>query len=186
MNRRQESRKQSRRIALSGIVAALSVLLMLGGGLIPIATYAAPMMAALLLLPIVFEFGKKTAFTCYAAVALVSLMLTPDKEAAVFYTFIGYYPIVKWDLDRIRPKPLRLLVKFLVFNLSLGLMYALLCFVLHLDALTAEFSAMGRWMLLIFWAGLILSLFLYDRLLLPLSLLYWNRVRPRLRFLLGA
>ena len=183
MNRRRESRKQSVRIAVSGILTALSVLLMLGGGLIPIATYAAPMAAALLLLPVVFEFGRATAVTCYAAVSLVSLMLTTDKEAALFYIFIGYYPVLKWDLDRIRTRPVRVLAKFLVFNLSLGLMYALLCFVLHLDALTAEFAAMGPWLLAAFWAGLVLCMFLYDRLLLPMSLLYWNRVRPRLRFL---
>lgn len=185
MNRRRESRKQSRRIAVSGILTALSVLLMLGGGLIPIATYAAPMAAAVLLLPLIFEFGRVTALTSYAAVSLVSLMLATDKEAALFYIFIGYYPILKWDLDRIHGKPLRALAKFLVFNLALGLMYALLCFVLHLDALTAEFAAMGPWLLIAFWAGLILCMFLYDRLLLPLSLLYWNRVRPRLRFLAG-
>lgn len=183
MNRRRESRKESRRIAVCGILTALSVLLMLGGGLIPVATYAAPMAAAVLLLPVVFEFGRTTAWTCYAAVSLVSLMLATDKEAALFYFFIGYYPILKWDLDRIHGKLPRVLAKFLVFNLSLGIMYALLCFVLHLDALTKEFAAMGPWLLIIFWLGLIICLFLYDRLLLPLSLLYWNRIRPRLRFL---
>ena len=68
-------------------------------------------------------------------------------------------------------------------GISLGLMYALLCFVLHLAALTAEFAAMGPWLLAAFWAGLVLCMFLYDRLLLPMSLLYWNRVRPKLKFL---
>ena len=85
------------------------------------------------------------------------------------------------DPRQTRPRP----SKFLVFNLSLGLMYALLCFVLHLEALTAEFAAMGPWLLAAFWAGLIVCMFLYDRLLLPMSLLYWNRVRPRLKFLIG-
>ena len=180
---RADSRRQSARIALCGLLAALSVVLMLGGGLIPVATYCAPMAAAVLLLPVVFEFGRASAVLTYAAVSLISLMLSADKEAALFYIFIGYYPILKWDLDRVRPRGLRLVLKAAVFNLSIGLMYALLCFVLHIDAITAEFSAMGPALLFAFILGLNACLFIYDKLLISLSLLYWNRIRPRLHFL---
>ena len=183
MDNRNRSRTQSVRIAACGLVAALSVVLMLGGGLIPIATYAAPMAAAVLLLPVFFEFGGGAALTAWAAVSLISLMLAADKEAALFYLFIGYYPVVKWPIDRVRGRGFRFLLKLLVFNASIGVMYALLCFVLHLDALTQEFAEMGPWLLALFWIALNGCLFLYDRLLLPLSLLYWNRVRPKLAFL---
>ena len=182
-SKRNESRRQSVRIAFCGLTAALSVALMLSGGLIPVATYCAPMAAAVLLLPILLEFGKKTAWTVFAAAAAVTLMLGVDKEAALFYLAIGYYPIVKWDIDRVHSRGLRILFKLLVFNLSIGLMYALLCFVLHVDAITAEFGEMGPVMLFLFVLGLNLCLFIYDRLLMPLSILYWNRIRPQLRFL---
>ena len=182
-SRRSSSREQSRRIAFCGLTAALSVVLMISGGLIPIATYAAPMAAALLLLPVVFEFGRMTALLTYAAAGLISLMLSTDKEAALFYLFIGYYPVIKWSLDRIHPRPLRIAAKLLVFNGSIGLMYALLCLVLHLDAITAEFAEMGRAMLAAFVLLLNLCLFLYDRLLVPLSMIYWDRIRPKLSFL---
>ena len=86
---RSRSRKESSKIAFCGLMVALSVVLMLTGGLIPIATYCAPMAAGLLLLPILLEYGKKASWTAYAAVSLISLLLGADKEAAFFYLFLG-------------------------------------------------------------------------------------------------
>ena len=41
---RSGSRKQSSKVAFCGMMVALSVALMLTGGLVPIATYCAPML----------------------------------------------------------------------------------------------------------------------------------------------
>ena len=70
---RSRSREQSGKIAFCGLMSALSVVLMLTGGFIPVATYCAPMAGGLLLLPIMLEYGKKAAWTSYIAVALISL-----------------------------------------------------------------------------------------------------------------
>lgn len=183
-SRREESRRQSAKMAFCGLMVALSAALMLSGGLIPVATYCAPMAAGLLLMPIMLEYGKKTAWTAFAAAALLSLMLDADKEAAFFYLFLGYYPIVKWELDsRIKKKPVRIAVKLALFTFSILIMYALLGFVLGMDAVTEEFGEMGAVLLVVFAVVLDGCLLLYDRLLLPLLLLYANRIRPRLTFL---
>ena len=177
------SRQQSMKIAFCGLLVALCVVLMLSGGLIPIATYCAPMAAGILLLPVLLEYGKKTAWTAYAAVALITLMLGIDKEAAFFFLFLGYYPIVKWQLDRIRKAPLRVLAKLGVWNISVVLMYAVMAFLLHMDAVVAEFAEMGAVMLVGFALLFDFCMVLYDRLMMPLVFLYANRVRPKLRFL---
>ena len=178
---RETSRQQSTKAAFCGLMVALSIVIMLAGGIIPIATYAAPMVSAVLLLPILFEYGRKMAFTAYAAVSLISLFLGLDKEAAFFYLFIGYYPIIKFQLDRIPNKLLRVGLKLLIFNGSSVLMYAFLGFVLHMDAVVAEFGEMGTAMFIGFAVLLNVCMFLYDRLLYPLSMIYYNRLRPRLR-----
>lgn len=180
---RRNSRQESLKMAFCGLVVALAVVLMLSGGLIPIATYCSPMIAGVLLLPILLEYGKKAAWTAYAAVAIISLMLGIDKEAAFFFLFLGYYPIVKWELDRIKHKALRILLKLLVFTAAVVLMYTTLGFLLHMDAIVAEFSEMGTALMLAFLALLDLCLMMYDRLLFPLVVLYVNRLRPKLRFL---
>lgn len=183
MNNRKNSRIQSGKMAFCGMLTALSVALMLSGGLIPIATYCAPMFCALLLLPILMEFGKKTAWTAYAAVALITLILGVDKEAAFFYLFIGYYPLLKWEIERIKRKPLKLIVKLLVFNSSIALMYVVLGFVLNMSAVVAEFSEMSTVMLAVFIFMLNLCMLLYDRLIFPMMILYDRRIRPKMRFL---
>lgn len=180
---RSRSRRQSSQMAFCGLMCALSVALMLAGGLIPIATYCAPMASALFLLPILLEYGKKPAWTAYAAVSLITLMLGVDKEAAFFYLFLGYYPLLKWDIERMRRKRLRLPCKLLVFNAAILLMYAVLGYVLGMHAIVEEFTQMGAGLLLIFILLLNVCLLLYDRLLYPMVFLYANKIRPRLTFI---
>lgn len=181
---RSGSRKQSSKIAFCGMMVALSVALMLMGGLIPIATYCAPMLSGVLLLPIMLEYGRKTAWTAYIATALIVLTLGVDKEAAFFYIFLGYYPIIKWNIDQLKKKPVRLALKLAVFNAAILLMYAVLGFVLHMDAVVEEFTEMGAWMLVLFMLLMNFCMLLYDRLLVPLTVIYVNKLRPRLRFLI--
>ena len=180
---RRSSRQRSGMMAFCGMMVALATVMMFTGGLIPVLTYCAPMIAGVILLPVLLEYGKKAAWTAYAAVALITLFVGIDKEAAFFFLFLGYYPIVKWDIDRIRRKPLRVLLKLLVFNVSIAAMYAILGFLLHMDAMMAEFSQMGAVLLAVFVVLMNVCMFLYDRVLTPLVLLYAKRLRPKLRFL---
>ena len=181
---RADSRRQSSKIAFCGMMVALSVALMLTGGLIPIATYCAPLMSGILLLPIFLEYGKKTALTAYIATSLIVLILGVDKEAAFFYIFLGYYPVIKWNLDKIKSKPLRVCIKLLLFNAAVFAMYAILGWLLHMDAIVAEFTEMGMGLLIGFVVLLDICLLMYDRLLIPLTIVYTKKLRPKLRFLL--
>lgn len=180
---RGRSRKESSKIAFCGLMVALSAALMLTGGLIPIATYCAPMAAGLLLLPIMLEYGKKSAWTAYAAVSLITLLLGTDKEAAFFYIFLGYYPLLKWDIERIKNQKLRLPCKLLIFNLSITVMYLILALLLNMQAIVQEFRQMGTLLLLVFLLILNACLLLYDKLLFPMVYLYASRIKPRLKFL---
>jgi len=182
-NNRSRSRKESRKIAFCGLMVALSVALMLSGGLIPIATYCAPMACGLLLLPILLEYGKKSAWTAYIAVSLITLLLSTDKEAAFFYLFLGHYPLLKWEIERIKNKVLRLPCKLLFFNSSIIAMYLILGFLLNMQALVQEFTQMGTMLLIVFLIMLNACMLLYDRLLFPMIYLYVNKIKPRLRFL---
>lgn len=182
-SRRQQSRIQSGKMAFCGMIVALSVALMLSGGLIPIATYCAPMFCALLLLPILMEYGKKAAWTAYAAIALITLILGIDKEAAFFFLFIGHYPLLKWEIERCKGKAKKLVLKLLVFNVSIMTMYAMLGYVLGMHAVVAEFGEMNAATLIVFALMLNLCLFMYDRLIFPLMILYDKKLRPKLRFI---
>ena len=49
---------ESQKIALCGMLGALSVVLLLLGSALQIGTYAAPMLAAFLLIPVLEEYGS--------------------------------------------------------------------------------------------------------------------------------
>ena len=55
---------ESQKIALCGVLGALSVVLLLVGAALQIGTYAAPMLAAFLLIPVLDEYGVD--FICAA------------------------------------------------------------------------------------------------------------------------
>ena len=172
--------ERSRRIAVGGMMTALAVAAMLLGGVIPAATFCCPAIAGLMLLPVVAECGTRFALGAYAAIAALSLILCPDKEAALLFAFVGYYPVVKWRIDGIRrPWPRRAL-KLALLNGAIALMYLLIFFVLRLDQIMADYADMTRWMLVAFVILGNVTLALYDRLLTIMAVVYLKKLRPRL------
>ena len=149
-------------MALGGVMAALAVVIMSLGGLIPVATYVIPMLCAVLLQLVLVSCGKRIAWAWYGAVALLSVLLSPDKEAAAVFVFLGYYPIVKPRLDRAKPS---WLWKGLLFNGSVGVMYFLLLELFGMAELGEDFTEFGMVMLLVLLAMGNLTFFLLDRLL---------------------
>ena len=168
----------SRRIAVSGMMVALGTVVMLLGGVIPIATFCCPAIAGLVLIPLVFDCGRAYALSAYGAIALLSLMLCPDKEAALLFAFLGYYPVLKWTMDvKIKRPWLRRLAKLALWNIAIGAMYALIFFVLKLDQVLADYQDMARWMAILTLLIGNVTLALYDVVLLRFSLLYFARFR---------
>lgn len=108
---------KSRKVAFGGIIAALSLVLMLLTGVLPFGTYALPCFAGILLTAIVIEFGIPWALGVYAGVSVLSFLLVSDKEAALYYTLVlGIYPILKSFFERIKKKWLSIVLKLLYFN----------------------------------------------------------------------
>ena len=180
---RMTARRQSAMVAFCGMAAALSAAVMLLGGVIPAAAYAVPMLCGLLLLPVQIEFGRRAAWATFFSTAALALLLDFDKEAAFFYLFIGYYPIVKWRLDRIRPKGKRVAAKLLLFTAALVLMYALLYLLFPVAAALEEFREMGVALSIGFVLLYDGCMLLYDRLLMAAVIIYANKIQPKLKFL---
>ena len=158
-------------VALGGTLAALAVVFMMLGGIIPIGTYCCPILASLLLIPVLDCCGVGLAWAWYGAVGILGALMCPDKEAAAVFVFFGYYPICKPYLDRL-PKLLRRLCKALLFNLSVVVMYALLILVLGMAALGEEFRQTGTVMLILLLVLGNVTFLLVDVLTGRLTLLY--------------
>lgn len=162
------------RIALCGLLGALAVVLMTLGGIIPVAVYCCPMLAALLLVPLLELCSKKICFGWYAVVAILSLLLCPDKETALVFTFLGWYPVVRERLNKL-PKVLRVIVKLLIFNAAVISMYALMIFVFRLQAVAAEFHSTGVWLLVGLLALGNVVFIIFDLLLGRMTIYFHNK-----------
>lgn len=79
----------------------------------------------------VIEIDKKWALGVYASTSIISLLVVPNKEAALFYAlFFGYYPIIKAIFESKLPRVVEYILKFTVFNLSVVAVYFLVINVL--------------------------------------------------------
>lgn len=132
----------SREMALCGVLSALAAAILIAGGALGIATYCAPILAMAALLPVLEECGPKAAGTAWAAVFLLGLLLSPDRELALVYGAFGWYPILRPRIWRISSRALRLLVKL---GLGVGLLLLLYGVLMGLLGLPADLPA-ARWL----------------------------------------
>ncbi len=153
---------KSKTVGLGGMLAAVALVIMCIGGAIPFGTYVCPMLCILVQYMVLRLCGRRIAWTWYVAVALLSLLLGPDKEACGVFLLLGYYPMLKNPLEKL---PVSWLWKLLVFNGAVIVLYAVLLRLLGLEAVSEEFTGIGI-------AGLVLLLilgnitfFLLDRVL---------------------
>lgn len=156
----------AKNIALGGMLAAAVLVIMCLGGLIPVATFVCPMLCAIGQHIVLRICGRRIAWAWYAAVALLSLLIGPDKEAAAIFALLGYYPILKPAFDKSK---LRWLWKLLLFNGAVCVLYTVVLRLLGLETVASDYQELGL-------AGLIVLLilgnvtfFLLDRLLTILT-----------------
>lgn len=155
---------RSRPVALGGLLTAAAVVIMSMGSLIPVNTYVCPVLCILLTRPVLELCGRKYALSYYGATAILSLLLAPDREAALVYLFLGWYPLARPWVQRL-PKPLALAVKLIIFCAAAAATWFAALHVLGLAAVEAEFESMGTLgmiALMVLWTVLMLMV---DRLL---------------------
>lgn len=164
-------------VAAGGVLAAAAVTVMTWGTAVPVGTFCCPVLSSLPLIPVLDLGGVGIGLAWYGAVGTLSLLLSPDREAALLFLLLGYYPALRPLLERFRSRPLRLAAKLLLFNLATALLYGLL---LRLLAPEADMEGAGRWMgaaLLLLGNGTFL---LYDLLLGRLTKLWRQKWRKRI------
>ncbi len=149
-------------IAFGGMMAALALVVMNLGSLIPVATFVCPMLCMLLLAFVTGMCGSRIGWAWYGAVAILSTIMAPDKEAAAVFVFLGFYPIVKPKLDGCR---LGRVLKFLLFNASILLMYSIIINLFGMAEIAAEYAEMGTILTSVMLILGNVTFFLLDRVL---------------------
>ncbi len=131
---------KSKSMALCGVLAALALVILCLGGMIPLATYVCPTLCTIITYIVFACCGKRLAWTWYAAVAILGMLLGPDKEGAAVFVLLGYYPMLKPVFEKSR---LSAIWKLLLFNGAVTLLYCGLVYLLGLEETLVETEALG-------------------------------------------
>ncbi len=117
-------------IAFCGILSALAIVVMLIT-FIPYFMFIAPVIASCIIAFIYIELGSRYSILSYGVISVLSLLFSPDKEAAmIFVGVFGLYPLVKMFCEnRVKQLLLQFLAKLLYLNIGLVLSYLIIVFI---------------------------------------------------------
>jgi hypothetical protein len=174
-------KKVSFKVSLGGIVSSICLFAMFLTGIMPLFVYALPAAAGTLMIIIVIEISRSWAFVTYISVGLLSLLITPDKEAAIlFILFFGYYPIMKSLLEKLKSKLIEIVSKLAIFNCGIVAAYFLLIHVMGMAEVLenlGEYGEYGAYILLAVGNAIFV---VYDIALTQLISSYMNWFRPKI------
>ena len=139
-----ERYSKSFKIAYCGIVSALSVVIMLAA-LIPSMTYVLP------------------ALLSYAVSAILCFMIVPEIEADLYYLFFfGYYPLIRDLTEKVKPKILSYIVKFLIFNAAVVIAFQIVSHIMNLEQILEGLEMFGEMAVYVLWGASNVAFLLYD------------------------
>ncbi|MFT3951442.1 MAG: hypothetical protein QM689_05750 [Oscillospiraceae bacterium] len=174
------NRRASYKVALSGMVAALSLTAMFLTKPLAMLDYTMPAFAGILLVILVIDVSKRWALLTYAGVGFLSVLIALPQSAVLFIVFFGYYPIVKALFEQLKPRALQWLVKLVLLNAAALVIYKISTHMLFGEDLFEELESFGKYAGLMV-LGLCNVLFVvYDYALTQLITLYVRTLRPKI------
>ena len=165
-----------KQLTVCAVLSALGVVFLSIGPIIDVLDASLAVLASLVCIVAVIEYGKAAPWLVFSVTASLSLILIPTNSAALMYLlFFGYYPIIKERLERL-PRVLSWVIKELIFNTAM-----VLCIVLikMLFMPTVEVTVLNYAILVVLCEVIFV---LYDIALTRLITFYIYKLRPRFKF----
>ncbi len=165
-----------KQLTVCAALAALGVVLLSIGPLIDVLDASLAVLASILCIVAVIEYGKASPWLVFSVTAVLSLVLMPQNSAALMYLlFFGYYPILKEKLERM-PRVLSWVIKELIFNTAM-----VICIV-AIKLLFFPSAAVSVWMYAVLVVLCEIVFVLYDVALTRLISFYVHKLRHRFKF----
>ena len=117
--------KKVKRITLSGILLAFTVICVFLAANLPTSTLTLYAISSLFIAIIIIEFNIKAGWTFYLASSILSIILIPRLEVMPFVVFFGVYGLIKLYIERLHSRVVEYILKMVYFNicLALGLLF---------------------------------------------------------------
>ena len=157
--------------------AALCTTILYLGSFIEVLDMSMAVLASLLTMIMVVEYGKGAPWSVFGVTAILSLLLLPNKFPALLYTlFFGYYPIIKEKIEKLRLRFVGWVIKIGVFAIATALLLLLT------KLFTSELDVPGGTIITIMFVLLsAITLVLYDIVLTRIISFYIIRLRQRFK-----
>lgn len=171
-------KSKNKNITFSALMSALATAVMLLS-FFPYLTYAVPAVAGLFIMIVVIEIDLKWAIMSYIVSCAPIFLLAENESKLLYIMFLGYYPIIKALIEKVRKPVLEWAIKIFAFNCAVLLVYFVFAEMLgvSLDDL-GEFSKWGVYILLA--AGNVVFV-LYDIAVSRMAMFYLNIVKPKFK-----
>ncbi len=165
------------KITFGAMMTALAVSFMLLS-YFPYLTYGIPAVAGLFIMAVVIELNCKWAFISFLASAVL-IFLTAEKESMLIYVaFMGYYPIVKALLERIRKPIIEWIIKIFIFNTAVLSVYFVFAGLVNIKI--EDMGELGKWGAVVLLLAGNVVFPLYDIAVSRMASLYMIMIRPKL------
>ncbi len=168
-------------IAYSGIIVACSIAVMIIGSYMTTAAYVCVAAASFLVFTISEECNMRYAFAAYICVSILGILFVPYKKIVwMFILLIGYYPLLKKQFDKIKTRILRVVVKLVLCDATMSLIFYATIKLMYLEELTNQFGQYAKIVLVLFIIGANIAFLCYDYALFKIWNFYGKYIRSRL------
>ncbi len=169
-------------VSLCGVMSGLALAFMFMMGMVPSFEYISPAIGGMLIWVIRKNLGVKYGMISYLAVGLLGLLIVPNYEATMMFLFLlGYYPIIREYLQKIKYKVLRWIVKLTVFAVPSVGAYMVLIHLLGLTYLLEDANDFGKYGTLILLGMGAVAFALYDVFLGLFNPFYDKIIKPKIQ-----
>ncbi|MCL2568932.1 MAG: hypothetical protein FWE12_05820 [Oscillospiraceae bacterium] len=148
---------ETRALTLTAIYVAAAVAMLFMGTIFPLMHLSFAALAGVFVAASVIEGGFRYGILCFAATAILGLLIVPDRTGVILYlTFLGAYPIIKSFAERQSSQIVGFAIKFAAFFLALTLYLTIL------QALVLGAIPFGDWALPLIYLGGAVAFLIYD------------------------
>jgi hypothetical protein len=167
-------------IALTGMLAAVALVLLLAASVTPSGWIGVTAVAGLAVAVAVATAGMGSGLLCYVTASLLGLLFLPAKRVAlVFLALFGLYPLLKQWLERCRIRAVEYLLKLVFCNAVLLCLYFFAYQLLFAQALT-DWAAPVSFLPVLLIGGSVVFL-LYDYAFTKVMSLLQARLIPQMK-----
>lgn len=166
---------KSKQIALGGIITLLSTVSLYISSILPTNKLLFFALSTFLFSVTIIEVNIKFTLLVFFSSSLLSFIIIPNKIIILPYViFFGYYAIIKAIIERINILAVELLLKLLLFNLSMYIIYTLANNVIFGEIIIN----IPVWVVFLLMQ---LAFIIYDYAFSIVIYLYRRKIRPKIR-----